>query len=773
MTPPDVDDDDLASVLAACDEALASGDLSTAHDSLAPAGKDRLLKDLECVRLMRQVWPRNGATPSDAAPADVLSPMPERIGRFRIDRELGRGGFGVVYLAFDPQLARPIALKVPRPDVLSTPQLRERFRLEGRAAAGLDHPNIVAVHEAGEVDSTAYIAAAFCHGVTLAAWLDEQTDGVPFKWAASLVAQLADGLEHAHGRGVLHRDLKPANVMLEFPDAERRGEPAPKIADFGLARTVGEVDAALTATGAILGTPNYLAPEQTDAKNRSIGPAVDVYGLGAILYELLTRRPPFQSDDALETLRQVRWDDPVAPRRLRAQVPRDLEVICLKALEKNPAHRYQSAAELAADLRRFIAGEPIRARPVGWAALGWKWARRRPAVAGLLAALVALIAVGVPALVVLWRHAVAAGDAARAHSAARSIALARTAWMTDDSELARTALSECPPALRDAEWAFLNRACHAGRFVLSGHTFTVNGVAFSPDGHSIASVSPVGEVFLWDVQTGQLLRRMPNHVRSPNAVSFKPDGTRLLLASVDGPDNKDYPNRVAAIDVATGEQRAGWVPSTKAYAITVGPDGRTVVYSERGNNALWRVDVETGRSQVVVPPRDREAAVRHAFSPDGRRVATSRNVGRDVSVTVWDAVSGEEIRCIRQASAIAYSACRVSPDGRHLALTHNYPDRPAEVIVCDLSNGRELLRARAQTEIMHHLVYSPGGGRLAVGSFNERVVTVLDAATGTESVVLRGHTRGITCVAFSPDGRHIATGSQDKTVRIWDVGPDS
>ena len=257
----------------------------------------------------------------------------------------------------------------------------------------------MAVHDAGEVDGVAFIAAAYCRGVTLANWLESRPDGVPVSRAAVILAQLVDGVEHAHRRGVLHRDLKPANVMLESPAGD--GDPVAKILDFGLARTLGDVDANLTATGAILGTPNYLAPEQADGKLAPVGPAVDVHSLGAILYELLTKRPPFVSDNALETLRQVRMTEPIPPRKLWAQIPRDLETICLKCLEKDPRHRYPSAAVLAADLRRFAASEPIHARPPGAIGRIAKWARRKPTVAALAAGIVAVTVLGLVG--VAWR----------------------------------------------------------------------------------------------------------------------------------------------------------------------------------------------------------------------------------------------------------------------------------------------------------------------------------------------------------------------------------
>jgi hypothetical protein len=640
VNPTDpVSDDDLASVLAACDEALAGGDLPASGDEGLPPGQARLLRGLECVRLLRQVWPRQDSTlTGGTAPPPFVPPAPERLGRFRIDRELGRGGFGIVYLAFDPHLARTVALKVPRSDVLPTPALRERFRIEARAAAALDHPNIVAVHETGEADGVAYIAAAYCAGVTLANWLDGRPDGVPFPLAASLLAQLADGVDHAHRREVLHRDLKPSNVMLVFPDGDGGGDPEPKITDFGLARTLGAADSDLTATGAILGTPNYLAPEQADGKGAALGPAVDVYGLGTVLYELLTRRPPFVSDNVLETLRQVRAEDPIPPQKLRAQVPRDLETICLKCLEKEPGRRYPSAAALAADLRRFVNGEPIQARPPGVLGRAARWARRRPAVAGLLAVALGLTALGLAGVVWQWRLAEQRRERAEEELYARDISLAHHEWQAGHLDRAEELLAQCPPARRHWEWNYLKRLCTA-RVASIRADGNFSDLAFSPDDHTLASAGEA-RVVLWDAQTGDVVKSWPTPVFGMNRVAYSPDGARLAVGGRWFLWN-DVPaggTGLALLDIDAGTNTVPDARPRAVEAVAYSPDGRHLATATGGNPPALHVrDARSGMKQLSLTARSTVTKI--AFSPDGRFFAVT---GWDGWVVVWDAGSWKE-----------------------------------------------------------------------------------------------------------------------------------
>jgi serine/threonine protein kinase len=354
-----------------------------------------------------QAIDRRAPTAPDPSPGSVIT----YFGDYVLLRELGRGGMGVVYEARQVSLNRLVALKMLRAGAVAGDDELRRFQTEAEAVAALDHPGIVPVYEVGEYEGRRYFTMKLVPGQSLAARRDARTGG--FRDAARLVAAVATAVDHAHQRGILHRDLKPANILID-----EQGRPL--VTDFGLAKRV-EADIGLTQSGEILGTPAYMAPEQALGRRASVTTAADVHGLGAILYYLLTGRPPFAADSVIETIEQVRTQPPESPSRRRPDVPRDLEVICLKCLEKDPARRYTSAAALAADLNRWLTGEPIAARAVSAPTRAWMWCRRRPAIAALLAALVVSTIIGSAGIVWNWREALRQRDEAE-----RSAATTRT-----------------------------------------------------------------------------------------------------------------------------------------------------------------------------------------------------------------------------------------------------------------------------------------------------------------------------------------------------------
>ena len=388
----------------------------------------------------------HGTSPPPLPPPD--GGLPEIPG-YQVQGVLGQGGVGVVYRAFHQRLQRPVALKMLLAGAHAQLAERERFQREAEAVAALRHPNIVQIYDVDEVDGRPYLTMELVDGGSLA----EAIQGVPkpAHEAAALMARLADAIHAAHQNGIVHRDLKPGNILLAT-------DGTPKVTDFGLARRLDSSEG-LTLSGALVGTPSYMAPEQARGDKSAIGPSTDIYALGSILYELLTGRPPFRSDNASATLYQIANEEPVPPRRLNPQVPRDLQTICLKCLQGEPHKRYSSAQELADDLRRFERGEPSRARPVGPLERAVRWARRRPGLAGALAA-GALLALALVITGVWWHGQRVALEAAAVAYAEADLSEAerltgRGEFTTSAAVLqrARDRLDQCVPReLHDRLW---------------------------------------------------------------------------------------------------------------------------------------------------------------------------------------------------------------------------------------------------------------------------------------------------------------------------------
>jgi serine/threonine protein kinase len=339
-----------------------------------------------------ELFPSSSETPDNQEKTPDSDFKLPRIPGYDVESVLGRGGMGVVFKARHHKLNRFVALKMLLAGAYAGQQELKRFRLEAESAAALRHPNIVQVHDVGDLSGPPYMTLELIEGVSLAQRLGRQPQSI--RYAAELVAQIAGAVQFAHQSGIIHRDLKPGNILLT-------ADGIPKIADFGLARSIAR-GRDFTLTGARIGTPNYMAPEQALGKVGDIGPSVDIYALGAILYEMLTGRPPFIADSIAEIERKVIGEEVPHPTRFNPKIPPDLETICLKCLQKNPARRYASAQDLADDLHRFLDGKPVLARPVSNIERMLKWARRRPALAILVSG--AILAIVIGTVTAIWLH---------------------------------------------------------------------------------------------------------------------------------------------------------------------------------------------------------------------------------------------------------------------------------------------------------------------------------------------------------------------------------
>jgi WD40 repeat protein len=742
-------------------------------------------------------------TTLDQVPADSaqLREAPVRIryfGDYELIREIARGGMGVVFEARQISLNRIVALKMILAGQLADETDVKRFYSEAEAVANLDHPGIVPIFEVGQHEGQHYFSMGFVEGQSLAQRL---ADGpLAPREAAALLSKVAHAIDYAHSRGVIHRDLKPGNILLD-------GQGNPRVTDFGLAKRL-QSDSELTSSGQIMGTPSYMPPEQAGGQRGEVGQASDVYALGATLYALVTGRPPFQAATPVDTVLQVKSDDPVSPRRLNAAVDRDLETICLKCLEKEPSARYGSAAALALDLRRFLSGQPILARPLSSSERAWKWVRRKPVVSSLAALIVLVSALGLGGVIAQWREAVIARQVAESETIraksqtelaeaslkgavnARAeekkqreladqrlydarMTLVQRNWEDGDAELVQQGLDEQLPAnqggidRRGFEWFYWHRLISSGHTTLKGHQGGVLSVAFSFDGKWIASAATDQTVKLWDATAAKEVQKLSG---GGSTLAFSADSRQLVLAGRSDGAVKVW-DIAADREVASHGARPGQVVS-----VALSQDARRLLAGNHdGTLSLW--DSGTGREGRVL--KGHVVSVSSvAFSRDGSRFASG---GLDGVVKVWDTPNEKEVLSLNVhtgaarfvafspdgkplSSASAVHSVSFSPDGTRLAAG----SADATVRVWGVPAGNEILTLRGHSGAVHGVAFSPDGKQLATAG-HDRTVKVWDALTGREMARFLAHTRSVHGVAFSPDGQRIASASLDRTVKVWDA----
>lgn len=749
-------------------------------------------------------------TEGSGAPDEaVIGDTVRYFGDYELVAEIARGGMGVVYKARQVRLNRPVALKMILAGQLASSTDVQRFYAEAQTAANLQHPNIVAIHEVGEHKGQHYFSMDFVEGKSLAA-LTREHPLTPTR-AAAIVKTVAEAIHFAHQKGVLHRDLKPANVLIDAAGQ-------PRVTDFGLAKRIDGASN-LTATGAVLGTPSYMPPEQASADRGAVGPATDVYSLGAVLYELVTGRPPFQGPTPMDILLQVLSDDPVSPRQLQPKLPRNLETICLKCLQKESQKRYATALDLAEDLRRFLAGEPILARPAGNLERAVKWVKRRPALAALVA--VSCVAVVSLAGVILDSNLrltlerdyargqeVKAGQErdkalnakaeadrqrkraeellshARAERGMRLLDGGNSLGLLDLLEARRAA--EDLPRLRDMRtvlWSGWETAC-SGRLeqVLPNKT-PVTALAFAPDGTTLATREKDGAIVLWDFVTGQARVTIPtpaNWVAAAplgaappqQTLAFAPDGTALVFRwwHISGK------GATQAWAVATGRPLCPPIElSRPEEKVCLSPDGRWLVTGTGA--ALQKRDALTGKP-VGLAWKAAGPVDALLFSPDGKLLVTLGD-----QLEWWDAASGKQHapptlapdRKERLAFDPNAHFLAFSPNGKWLIC--RFPTFTTETVrVHDAATGK-LVGAplTSDTQFGFGEVHgSPDGAMLAtlpsaLGGLRERRVRLWRVATGKMQPEPLRHEGDANCLALSPDGKLLATGGLDGTARLWEM----
>jgi tRNA A-37 threonylcarbamoyl transferase component Bud32 len=700
-------------------------------------------------------------------PADgVAEEMPTELGDYEILGEIGRGGTSVVYRARQRRLNRIVALKTLHGSALISRDAFERLQTEAQAVARLDHPNIVPLYEVGRHAGTHFLTLRYFEHGSLAQAL-KQRRFTPTE-AARFLATAARAVHHAHSRGVLHRDLKPSNFLLDEHGA-------PHVADFGLAK-LADSDSSLTLSTSVLGTPAYMAPEQAAGNAKDAGTPADIYALGAVLFELLTGRAPFLGKSALEVLRLVADAEPPRPTTLVPGLDRDLEAVCLRCLEKDPARRYASAAALADDLERWLRHEPLSIRPVSPSERAVKWVRRRPLIAALSAACVAAVVFG--ATGILWqnRRAVRAAEQARrnaylAEMVAANQAVGRKDWATIRDILERTRPAPGEPDLRGWEWRYLWGASRSAATVIGERRpDPVRSMALLPDGRQLAVGREESGFELWDIQAGQLLYTLPeaiNQVVDENhsfgniaacRVATVPGTSLLAYTDCRSPTNAFVRLWDTTTRTTVRSLPLPWIPRHLAVSLdgrrlacsTMGGDNRVLIF-EVANGALLR----TIRSKFIP---DWSGGHSLMFTPDGSAVTVEElTVERRGGLRLVEVATGQD-RCWLPMGQDYTKSAAISADGRWLAMTGGF-DR-GQLRIWDLTSGQI---AHESDYGATSLQFDPQGSRLFVG------LGILRVPEFTFERILEAEESGFSASAFAQDGRSYITAKDSGEILRWDL----
>ncbi len=720
--------------------------------------------------------------PGDAPPTFPL----EKLGRFLIERKLGEGAFGVVYKASDPVLDRTVALKVAKPEVVNTPDKVARFLREAKTAANLRHPHIVPVFDSGQDGDRFFIASAYVPGRTLDQAFPDGGGVLDPQHAAGIVAKVADALAYAHAKGVIHRDIKPSNIILDLA-----GEPL--VTDFGLSSRSGDAD--LGDDGSAAGTPAYMAPEQALGAATA---ASDQYALGCTLYHLLTGRTVFQGSPHQQVFLH-RTEPPAHPRAINPRLAKDLCAIVLKCLAKDARSRYESCAEVSAELRRWLVGEPILARPPRFLDRFARWVRRNPTAAVTFAVMTLLTGVSLrereAAMEMQRRWADNQPDGFRLQQELEELrglinsprpappgqvsptppavpprtplppAERVSGWSTCLSILAaeclagigeRTTafqiLTAIPNDDRCPAWHAAARRCDASVLTAYGHSGAVLGVAYTPDGSRLLTASSDGTARVWDARTGVPRLELVGHTGPVTGIGSTPDGRLAVTSSSD--------NTARVWDLRTASTVRELQGHTAAVTtVALFPDGKRVVTGSDDKSArVW--DLTTGQTlRELKGHGSRITGI--AVAPDGRVVTASS----DGTARIWNTATGEtQFELVGHSSAL--NAVTVSPDGLRVLTASD----DKTVRVWDLATGKPVEEFPKQERAVLGVAISPDGC-VAATTGTDRIVRFWDIGTGKPLGVRSGHTDLPTTVCFAPDGIRVATAGGDLTARIWDARP--